>query len=536
MHTNHILNVFVSSIEWYNHSMSKKIAKVVLNSVSHDARVIKEAQSLSEAGFDVSIIGIEDAKNDVPFEKFNEKVDIYRAAWKSYAVLPGKTVYIISFLAALILGYGGYILFNNASSTRAVFDTVASELTQFPIFKFALAVVALVAVSVIIKNVIEGYIQKIGSYGKLKAHEAENSLRYNLTNVSKINTTNQSNLFIKFIPRFLAQGLGKIFSPQQNRTWRVVYAREQAITEILENIKPDIVHAHDISALPVCHNYKKKYGSKLVFDAHEIYDRLAQADDDTSNLNKFMLRKYSNSVDMFVTINSSISKYYSIMYPDFPSAIVVKNAAHNDTEVHYDGRLHEACGISKSKKIILYQGGFAQKRGLEALLLSAKYLDESWQLVFMGWGNFEEDLNKAHLLQNNNDLKSLSNVSFVGKARQDELAYWSSGATIGVIPYENIGLNHWYCTPNKLWEYPNANVPILVSPFPEMQKVLEKWKIGWELPDPLDPKSIAVIINNLDESEIIEAKENCKNYMKSDNWNLYAKKLIDGYKKLNQNG
>lgn len=536
MHTNHILNVFVFFIEWYNHAMTKKIAKVVLNSVSHDARVIKEAQSLSEAGFDVSIIGIEDAKNDVPFEKFNEKVDIYRAAWKSYAVLPGKTVYILSFLAALILGYGGHILFNNASSSRAVFGSVASELSQFPIFKFALAVVALVAVSVIIKNVIEGYIQKIGSYGKLKAHEKENLLRYNLTNVSKINATNQSNLFIKFIPRFLAQGLGKIFSPQQNRTWRVVYAREQAITEILENIKPDIVHAHDISALPVCHNYKKKYGSKLVFDAHEIYDRLAQADDDTSNLNKFMLRKYSKSVDMFVTINSSISKYYSIMYPDFPSAIVVKNAAHNDTEAHYDGRLHEACGISKSKKIILYQGGFAQKRGLESLLLSAKYLGESWHLVFMGWGNFEEDLNKAHLLLNKNNLKSLSNVSFVGKARQDELAYWSSGATIGVIPYENIGLNHWYCTPNKLWEYPNANVPILVSPFPEMQKVLEKWKIGWELPDPLDPKSIAEIINNLDESEIIEAKENCKNYMKSDNWNSYAKKLIEGYKKLNQNG
>ena len=79
-------------------------------------------------------------------------------------------------------------------------------------------------------------------------------------------------------------------------------------------------------------------------------------------------------------------------------------------------------------------------------------------------------------------------------------------------------------------------MPILVSPFPEMQKVLEKWKIGWELPDPLDPKSIAEIINNLDENEIIEAKENCKNYMKSDNWNLYAKKLIEGYQKLNQNG
>ena len=76
MHTNHILNVFVFFIEWYNHAMTKKIAKVVLNSVSHDARVIKEAQSLSEAGFDVSIIGIEDAKNDVPFENPTVSFDL----------------------------------------------------------------------------------------------------------------------------------------------------------------------------------------------------------------------------------------------------------------------------------------------------------------------------------------------------------------------------------------------------------------------------------------------------------------------------
>lgn len=52
MHTNIVLNVFVFFIEWYNHAMTKKIAKVVLNSLSHDASLIKEAQSLSEAGFE----------------------------------------------------------------------------------------------------------------------------------------------------------------------------------------------------------------------------------------------------------------------------------------------------------------------------------------------------------------------------------------------------------------------------------------------------------------------------------------------------
>lgn len=54
MYTNNILNVFVFFIEWYNHTMSKKITKIALNSVSNDARVIKEAQLLSEAWFEIN--------------------------------------------------------------------------------------------------------------------------------------------------------------------------------------------------------------------------------------------------------------------------------------------------------------------------------------------------------------------------------------------------------------------------------------------------------------------------------------------------
>ena len=54
MHTNYILNVFVFFIEWYNPTMSKKIAKIALNSVSHDAWVTKEAQPLSEAGIEIN--------------------------------------------------------------------------------------------------------------------------------------------------------------------------------------------------------------------------------------------------------------------------------------------------------------------------------------------------------------------------------------------------------------------------------------------------------------------------------------------------
>ena len=64
-----------------------KVCKVVFNSVSHDARVLKEAKAVKESGFDVTIIGIQDANNNTPIEITENGIVIRRAAWISRAKL-----------------------------------------------------------------------------------------------------------------------------------------------------------------------------------------------------------------------------------------------------------------------------------------------------------------------------------------------------------------------------------------------------------------------------------------------------------------
>ena len=58
-----------------------KVCKVVINSVSHDARVLKEAEAVREAGFDVVIVGIQDANNNIPIQVLDNGVVIRRVAW-----------------------------------------------------------------------------------------------------------------------------------------------------------------------------------------------------------------------------------------------------------------------------------------------------------------------------------------------------------------------------------------------------------------------------------------------------------------------
>ena len=109
---------------------------------------------------------------------------------------------------------------------------------------------------------------------------------------------------------------------------------------------------------------------------------------------------------------------------------------------------------------------------------------------------------------------------------------WTAGATIGVIPYERVGLNHLYCTPNKLWEYPNAGVPVLVSPFPELRKPVEKYGCGWLLTEIPEPKVLAHQLAELTKTEITEAEKACRTFIKEDNWSKYAASLVALYDEL----
>jgi glycosyltransferase involved in cell wall biosynthesis len=289
------------------------------------------------------------------------------------------------------------------------------------------------------------------------------------------------------------------------------------------------VHAHDVTALAVCADFSERAGAKLVFDAHEVYDHLAQSEDELAEVNARVMRKYADNVDAFITINESIAGYYRKHYRGLPRATIVKNAAPLAERFEYDGRLHQAAKLSLERKILIYQGGYAPKRGLVQLLLAAEYLDPSWALVFMGWGRLEPELRRTADAMCTRVSSLAERIRFIPKVPHRELAYWTAGASLGAIPYENVGLNHWFCTPNKLWEYPNAGVPILASPFPELRRIIDPHAIGWFLPDPLTPREIGRVVNSLTPEMLSAARSACATFIAQDNWSVYSDRLRRAY-------
>lgn len=516
-----------------------KVAKVVINSVSHDARVLKEAEAVREVGFDTVIVGIQDANNSVPIQALDNGVIIRRVSWQSAAFKPHILPYAWQ-LALLVAAIA--LVYLAAVWTEQNHAVLVSLVT----FQHALYLAAAAALLYFGGQLWKNYQKRRKSFLALAKRERDDLLKYEAEFTAYQRTGTQlpsapvaaaepgekrprRGSIQRFIPRPLMGGITKTLAPANLRRWKVVFARERQIYAVLVQEAPDIVHAHDLSALPVAAKYARAHGAKLVFDAHEIYDHLAQSEDELSELNGKILKKFAGDVDMFITINDSIARYYRKSYRDLPPAVVIKNATKPVDPFTYDGRLHAAAGLPPDRRILIYQGGYAPKRGLISLLLAAEYLDPSWSIVFMGWGKLEEELRRVadSLKMKNRDLEE--RIRFVPKVKQSDLPYWTAGASLGAIPYENTGLNHWYCNPNKLWEYPNAGVPIIASPFPELRQMIVGNNIGWLLPDPLSARDIAAAINRLTAEELEEAGRNCREFIRKDNWTVYASRLKNAY-------
>ncbi|VEW14730.1 putative glycosyl transferase [Brevibacterium casei] len=307
--------------------------------------------------------------------------------------------------------------------------------------------------------------------------------------------------------------------------WTSFRIQGESVFESVKNtFHPDIIHMHDHLTLTAAAYYKKEFSCPLVWDAHEIYEDLASIESVRAEVNAKIIRENARYVDGFITLNQSIADFYHSRYPNLPDAILIPNAVERMAQTVYDGRLHEAAKLRPQQKVLLFQGGYSPNRGITALLEASASLTEDWSLVFMGWGKLADEI-KSYADAKSDRPSGQPQVAMIPSAPHDELLSWTAGATLGTIPYENTGLNHLYCSPNKLWEYPAAGVPILATDLPEMKKQIDKYGIGITVRNELSPKQIANSVNDLTDEAISRLKENCGQYSIAEAWQNYEPKL-----------
>ena len=242
-------------------------------------------------------------------------------------------------------------------------------------------------------------------------------------------------------------------------------------------LSPDVIVANDLPQLPAALIAATPHNSTVIYDAHELYPQQASVVAQRAEL-EAAERALVHACDGIVTVNDSIADMMSLQYGCGRPDVVLncpRTAQHGDT-IRDSGELRAATGLPATVRILLYQGAMSLHRNLMEMVEGMALVQRrDVALVLMGPRSALGDRLEARA----RDLALLGHrVVFVPEQPASDLLRWTAGADAGIIPYPPVDLNTVLCTPNKLFEFLTAGLPILASHGTELRRLVGDQGVG----------------------------------------------------------
>jgi glycosyltransferase involved in cell wall biosynthesis len=217
--------------------------------------------------------------------------------------------------------------------------------------------------------------------------------------------------------------------------------------------------------------------------------------------------------DVITTVNPFIAEVlerrYKIRRPE-----VILNVPEMEESNPMKSRLRP-----HAQKVVLYQGSYARHRGLENMIRACEFLEKDVTLVLRGYGPNESQLRKI--------AKPFKNCRFERPVPMKELVEAASEtADIGIVSYVPVNMNNYLASPNKLFEYIQAGLPVLSSDLPFLRQIIVENNIGYVF-NPHSPNDIARVINKATRDDVLSIlRGNVLKIQKQYSWNEEKKKLV----------
>lgn len=254
------------------------------------------------------------------------------------------------------------------------------------------------------------------------------------------------------------------------RGWRFYAEFNRRLASELRRLKPDIVWANDADTLPGCHAGRRK-GAALVMDAHEMFPEVPELMH--KPLVRWVWRTVERSLmprcDALLTVCDSLADHYRQELG--VSMEVVRNIGRR---APVDA---EPPALPGSGPVLLYQGAVNLGRGVDWAIDAMEFLPEC-RLVVAGAGDLLGQMQSYAASK-----PWAGRITFLGQLTPTALAALTPLAAVGLVMLEDMGKSYHCALPNRVGDFVQAGVPMVVSDLPEMARVVRRYHVGEVMAD-----------------------------------------------------
>jgi glycosyltransferase involved in cell wall biosynthesis len=270
----------------------------------------------------------------------------------------------------------------------------------------------------------------------------------------------------------------------------------------IRTVKPLVVQAHSLAAMPAAALAKAMAGTPILYDAHELeteragWGRLQRSA--AKVLERFMIKR----ADQTIVVSQTIATWYAQEYGITAPALVRNMPKRATADLAFKVKpssiktsapsLRRALNIVDGDMLYVYPGAIGYGRGIMILLEAFRNLPPNFHFCALGYGEYAE-LVAA-------DAARYPNIHFHPAVPSETVLEFIRDADVGVSLIEDVCLSYRYCLPNKIFETRLAGLPVLSSDLPEMANFVETYGGGWVVTP--EASKVAALVAKIDRAEI----------------------------------
>lgn len=486
-----------------------KVVMLVDNPCVNDSRVIREAEALAQAGHNVTVLArraaglpIQEIRNDVRYFRVASILDNWRPSQWRGALLaahcrsaPFRSAWhrwAFSRATAVSIGAGacGQPSLKRGSGTKTAPSNGSRQSTMARLVRF-------------LKT-------------KLSA-PAKSAYQFAETSGAVART--------KRILTAPKRRIKNIVAPLM-----VFEFVEIAMRRHLLRMRPDVIHAHDLTTLPTASHAAAKLGAKLVYDSHELeMHRNAKYSASVWKRRGAMEKEHIGRADLVITVSESIADHLRDAYSIAPPIVVLNAPPLIEVRIEGVPSIRRELCLHADIPLAIYVGSVTINRGIEFCIRALAHYPE---LHFAALGPRNKAL-EVQLLDIAEKEGVTDRFHLVDPVSPDAVTAFVRDADVSVLPIQNVCLSYYYCMPNKLFESVIGGLPVAVADLFELRRFVERFGCGVVM-DETDPIDIARAIRAVVErrgSYILEGA-NLDTVRRDFSWDAQAFKLVEAYRKF----